>query len=195
MLDTIVSRAKGILAAPVVTFREARTDDQNLIAAYIAVFILLNTILSYAAAMAGFLPAGWEAPSPGIPMMLVSLVIAPIFGIIGFLFVSLWIHLWVYVCGGRNPHARTFIATAYSSTPAMLFGWMPFIGPVFALWSLVLLVFGVRECQEMSTQRAILAVLIATLPFIIAAVLSLLFPQTFSPGTGPFGTGFLVVRP
>lgn len=194
MLDTIISRAKGILAAPDETFREARADDQNLIAAYIAAIVFVNTILSYAAAMAGFLPPGWETSSPGIPMMLISLIIMPIFGIIGFLIASLWLHLWVYVCGGRKPHARTFIATAYSSTPVMLLGWIPVIGPVFALWMLVLLVLGLRECQEMSTQRAILAVFIAILPVIIEGALVLLSPQTFSAGAWPFGPGLRIAN-
>jgi hypothetical protein len=193
MLDKILTRAKGILTDPAGTFREAQADDQNFIAAYIAVIVLVNTILSYAAALAGYLPPGWETSSPGIPMMLVSLVLVPVLGIIGILVASLWIHLWVYVCGGRRAHARTFIATAFSGTPTMLFGWIPFIGPAFGLWSLVLLVFGIRECQEIDSQRAALAVLIAVLPFFSAGVLALLSPQTFSLGTFPFGPGFRIV--
>lgn len=195
MAGTIFSRAKGILRDPVGTFREAREDGQSFVAAYIAVLILVNTVLAYAAAAAGFLPAGMDKSALEIPLVVFNIIPAPVLGIIGILIASLWIHLWVYVCGGTKAHIRTFIATAYSSTPAMLFGWIPVIGQVFSLWTLVLLVYGVRECQEMSLQKSILVVVITVTPFIVAAALVLLFPHTFSPGTGPFGSGFLTVHP
>ena len=179
MPDTIISRIRGMLTRPVETFREAKDDPQKDVMTCLFILFMFSTLMGLLVAAAGFGPAG-RNELPPVLLMVASLVIVPFLGIIGYLLISLWIHLWVWVFGGRQQSRRTFNALAFSSTPHLLFGWIPFIGPVFSLWSLVLLVFGVRECQEMTMQRAVLVVFVAILPVIVLIALTFIMPGTFS---------------
>jgi hypothetical protein len=59
----------------------------------------------------------------------------------------------------------------YGSTPRLLLGWIPFLGILFALWSLVLCVLGVRELHGISTGKAAVAVVVAILIPLIIVIL------------------------
>ncbi|WP_245618846.1 YIP1 family protein [Methanogenium cariaci] len=76
--------------------------------------------------------------------------------------------MWVYIAGGREGITETWKAVIYASTPSLLLGWIPVVGFVMWAWSLVLIIIGIRELQEMTTTRAVLAVFIGYL--ILAAL-------------------------
>lgn len=195
MPDNIFSRIRGMLIRPVETFREAKDDPQKDVLTYLFILMMFSTLMGMLAAAAGFGPAGQNKP-PDILLLVVSVVIVPVLGILSYILLSLWVHLWVWVFGGRQQSMRTFNALAYSSTPSLLFGWMPFISLVFALWALVLLFFGIRECQEMTTRQALLAVFGAVLPVIVLVALTVLMPGTFSLMPDPsFSSGIVLVHP
>jgi len=51
--------------------------------------------------------------------------------IVQFIFIFIgaaWLHLFVYLLGGRKGYLQTLKSVTFGSTPAMLFGWIPFIG-------------------------------------------------------------------
>jgi hypothetical protein len=77
----------------------------------------------------------------------------------------------VFLLGGRKGINQTFKAILYGETPCLLLGWIPFIGIIFAFWSLVLGVLGIRELQEISTRCAVLAVAIAIITLLIPVIL------------------------
>jgi hypothetical protein len=194
MLDKVIVRIRGLLTRPVDTFREAKNDPQNDVLLYVFLLIVFSTLMGILVAVAGLAPAGrvWIETPVLIP---VALVIGSFLGTVSMILVSVWVHLCAWVCGGRQPSGRSLIATGYSSTPSLLFGWIPFIGPVFMLWSLVLLVLGVRECQEMTLQRAVLAVFAAILPVIVLVAVTFLMPETFSLVPEPsLGNGFVIIH-
>jgi len=96
-----------------------------------------------------------------------------------------WLHLWVYLLGGRKGIMQTFKAIIYAHTPRLLLGWIPVIGFIFMLWSLVLGVLGIRELQEISTGKAILAVVIAIIiPVVIIIVLAAYFMIAYTTMSG-----------
>jgi hypothetical protein len=59
----------------------------------------------------------------------------------------------------------------YGSTPGLLFGWIPIIGMIASIWSLVLEVLGIRQLHEITTGKAILAVVMMLVVFIVLAVI------------------------
>jgi hypothetical protein len=195
MPDTLFSRIRGMLTRPVGTFREAKDDPQKDVVTYLFILFMFSTLMGMLTAAAGFGPAG-QNRTLDILTLVASVVIIPVLSILGYMLIGLWIHLWVWVFGGRQQSMRTFNALAYSSTPSLLFGWIPFIGPVFSLWALVLLVPGIRECQDMTMQRAVLVVFFSVLPIIVLLALTVLMPGTFSLMPEPsLSNGLVLIHP
>lgn len=94
-------------------------------------------------------------------------------------------HLFVFLLGGRG-YGRTVQVMAFSTAVTAMFGWIPIIGAVSALYLIYVQIVGVRELHGFSTARAAAAVL---LPVIIAAVLAaasiMFFMAAMIAGTGP----------
>jgi hypothetical protein len=65
------------------------------------------------------------------------------------------LHLTIKIYGGDGSFADTFGIIVYSSTPSVLFGFIPII----PIWSIVLNVIGVSKNHSISKLRAILALL------------------------------------
>ncbi|HEX3002286.1 MAG TPA: YIP1 family protein, partial [Methanoregula sp.] len=113
---------------------------------------------------------------PGFAMPVVIFFGVLIGGAIITILFSLWLHLWVYLLGGRKGIFETAKAVIYGMTPGMLFGWIPFIGFLFGLWSIVLQIIGIRELQEMSSGKALVAMIIAVMvPLIVLVLLAMYF--------------------
>jgi hypothetical protein len=172
MIDTLVNKAKGLLLNPVETFRQSRADEPGVVFTYFAALLLLNAVLSALIAFA------WNERMPffagitagiSVPVMIFFIALAG--GFFFTLILAVWLHLWVYLLGGRMGFLQTFKAIMFGNTPRLLLGWIPLIGFVFALWSLVLGILGIRELQEISTGKAILAMVIAFLIPLIFIIL------------------------
>jgi len=177
MITRLIDKAKGCLLSPVETFRQSKDDELSTVFTYFIALLLFNAILSaaLAAVMIETLPAlammagGISVPVAIFLMMLVG-------GFIATLVVGAWLHLWVYLFGGRRGIMQTINAVIYGSTPRLLFGWIPFIGFIFTLWSLALGILGVRELQEIDSLKATLAVALAVMiPVILLIVLAAYF--------------------
>jgi len=94
------------------------------------------------------------------------LVFTIVFGLIGILVSSGWTYIWVRLCGGKKSVKETIKAMAYGSTPSLLIGWIPIIGGIFWIWSIIVSIIGIRELHGISTKRTILAFLLSTLTFL-----------------------------
>lgn len=88
------------------------------------------------------------------------------------------IHLGVKLFKGQGSFRDTFHVTCYGSAPA-LFSFVPIAGGlVSGIWSLVLIVKGVRRLHGFSARRAVWAVsLVNLIGFLIAVALALLIPN------------------
>ena len=168
-------KVKGFLVSPVSTFQEVKEEDLGSAVKYFIVLALVFSILwaiifaAIGSTITSFMPTNM-LPF-GAAMGLVGAVVLFITLIVG-LIVGLFIggailHIFVYIVGGRKGYAQTVKAIAYGETPALLLGWIPLIGPVFSIWALILGILGIRELHEISTGRAVLAVL---LPAIIIGI-------------------------
>lgn len=81
------------------------------------------------------------------------------------------IHIFVYLVGGRKGISQTLKAFMYGTTPHLLFGWLPFIGFIFSIWTLILNIIGVRQLHKISTIRSVLAVFIIPLIIVIIIII------------------------
>ena len=177
MFTTLIEKVKGFLTNPVDPFRQLKAEQPDTVFPYFIMLLLLHAALSAVLAalaieilpMAGLITGGLSGP---VVVFFVSLVA----GFVGILVFGAWLHLWVYIFGGRRGIWQTMKAVMYGDTPFLLFGWIPFIGFVFVLWSLVLGILGIRELQETSSIKAILAVALAVMiPLILLLFLAAYF--------------------
>jgi hypothetical protein len=176
-----LEKAKGFMLSPSETFRAAKGDTLGdglkyaviwyailglllgiviavVFAALLAMFAAVPVIGPYISALA---PWGFLL----IPLLLVMMVIG---GVIGLIIGGAWLHLWVYVCGGRKGYTQTVKAVAYGGTPFYVLGWLPFLNFIGAIWAFVVEIIGIRELHEISTGRAVAAALLAIIiPMII----------------------------
>ncbi len=188
---------KGFILSPVETFRKVKDTDYGDALVYFLILVLINTVLSVPI-MLVLLPSTWFS---GIFAMLglgtlkgVWIIIFAVMMIVAaliFLFIgAAWLHLWVYVFGGRNGYRETLKALAFGNTPALLLGWIPLLGILAWIWSLVLSVLGVRELQEISTGRALGAGIVAILiPLLLVVLLAAFLFIAYTEVT-PLPAGF-----
>jgi hypothetical protein len=178
-----IELVKGFLLSPAETFRKVRPADLGDTLKYYLVLVVIFTILSVIislvaistawAVIAALFPAlGLTAPAvAGLGLILVAIVL--IFVHLLMLFIGAgWVHLWVWLLGGRKGYMMTLKALSYGDTPYFLIGWIPFIGIIIgAIWSFILWIIGVRELHEISTGKAAAAVILAAVVVLIIIIL------------------------
>jgi uncharacterized integral membrane protein len=177
MITMLIEKTKGYLLDPVETFRQSKDDEPAGVFTYFIALLLFNAILTaaLAAIMVTAMPV-FAMMSWGIPVPVAIFLLMLVGGFICTLVFGAWLHLWVYIFGGRRGIMQTINAVIYGSTPRLLFGWIPFIGFIFTLWSLALGILGVRELQEIDGLKATLAVALAVMiPFILLIILAAYF--------------------
>jgi hypothetical protein len=107
-------------------------------------------------------------------------------GTILLLVFTIWVHILVYVAGGRKDILQTFKALTYGLTPSFLLHWIPLIGIVFDLWSIFLMILGIRELQKISSSRALVVMIIAVMvPLVILLIIAMYLFVAMSSQTVP----------
>jgi len=212
MFNDFVSEIKGFLLTPSETFR--KTSGKSLGEAYqyyvallviftvlfgiVAVSIGLAMFTSMVAQMAVIPVVGNVIGSAAsnfsgfvVAMGVFFVYLLFLFYLLGVFVEGLIIHAFVVLMGGEKGAKQTIKTTMYSSTPFLLLGWIPIVSTIAYIWSIVLLIIGIKETQEMELGNAILVVLIPIVLFVIliglgAAVniafmnaISSLMPKTF----------------
>jgi len=188
MFEDLVSNMKGFIMAPSETFK--KTSGKSLGAAYqyyvalLVIFTVLFGIVVVSMGLATFttmvdkmavipiiggVAAGAVANFSGFVIALgvffVYLVFLALF--IGIFILGLKTHVFVLLMGGEKGVVQTVKTTMYASTPALLLGWIPFVGGIGFIWTLALLVIGIKENHEMEIGNAVLVVLIPIVLYII----------------------------
>jgi tetratricopeptide (TPR) repeat protein len=157
-----IEKVKGILLKPSKTF-DAFKDET--LARALKYLIIIAVIYSAIFALIG---------DGGLISAFVSLSFSLV--IITFLG-GAFSHFFIYTVGGRKGVTQTIKTSIYASTPWLVIGWIPYIGSSIAwLWWLVLMIIGIRQLQEITTGKAVLAIF---LPIIILIVLAVLMESYF----------------
>jgi hypothetical protein len=180
-------KVKGFLGAPSNTFNnveaEALGSALKYFTVWVVIYAILRTIVFYTLERRVFQTL-WDLL--GLSDAAVYRFDPVVFALLAVLgaFASLFIsgsltHLFVRAFGGRKGYGNTIKAFAYGNTPLLLFGWIPFVGMLFPLWALVLNIIGIRQLHEISTGRAIGAVLLGIVALVIIVVLIVLLVVLF----------------
>lgn len=188
IIDEIIAKAEGFLLRPVESFQGARADGTEAVAPYFVALLFFHAVITAILAFIGINLMGmFTQYLPGFALPVVILFGVLIGGAIATILFSLWLHLWVYIVGGRKGVLQTAKAVIYGMTPALLLGWIPLLGFLFCLWSILLQIIGIRELQEISSGRALLAVMIAVMvPLILIILIAMyLFIATVSTSVAP----------
>lgn len=130
--------------------------------------------LVFLAALASIVAAIMQ---PELAAVLVT-VTAPVIIIGGLCFQFIfgaWLHLWVYILGGREGIANTIRTLFYANTPSYYLSWIPLVGLLAKLWSVVLVAIGLSHFQKLSTGRAVGAVVLAWVILLVVAVILLVW--------------------
>jgi hypothetical protein len=193
---------KGFLFSPVETFGKVRDTGFGDSLVYYLILLVINAILSAIVGLA-MVSAVWMtfsgiAEQLGVPLPAIAGVGVVLFAIVmivvQFILVFIgaaWLHLFVYLFGGRKGYLQTLKSIIFGSTPAMLFGWIPFIGLFVGIWAFALEILGIRELQEMTTGKAALAVILAVLVILLIVIaIAAMFFIAFSEITPLPVTGF-----
>jgi hypothetical protein len=95
---------------------------------------------------------------PSVAALVFALVLVG--GAIVVFIAGLWTHIWVYLVGGRKGVRETIKGLMYGLTPGGLLGWIPIVDIAGVIWALIDWIIGVRQLHELSTGKAVLAVII-----------------------------------
>lgn len=181
-------KVKGFLFNPTATFNAVKTEALGEAFKYFLILLLIfSIILAALTAILGTAFTSLLSPILPIPLLgaavaivaVLILIFSIVVGIIGAVISGLWFHIWVYLVGGRKGLTQTMKAVMYSYTPSLLLGWIPLIGLISTIWSIIIMIIGFRELHELSTGRAILAWLISALVIgIIVAMIGLYIPSS-----------------
>ncbi len=177
-LSEIPELIKGFLLSPTETFRKVRKTETGEAFKYLAILAAIFSVLKGVTTIAQ--TNRLMESVAVIPKEVVGIAAIPlnfVAAIAGTIIGGVILHIFVYIVGGREGIGQTIKAEIYAQTPNLLLGWIPFIGAITGIWSVVLEVIGIRELQKLSTGRAILAVL---LPVTIAIVLAFLVSMSIS---------------
>ncbi|MEI7432846.1 MAG: YIP1 family protein [Methanomicrobiales archaeon] len=172
MLNDFMEKVRGFILKPVETFQECKEDSLGNALTYYIILVIINAILSTLVLFAGISTLSMYEKIPGMEGIFPAVLFVGIIvgGIIGVFICGAWLHIFVWLLGGRKGYEKTLKAIMYGSTPGLLISWIPIIGIIGALWTLILEILGIQELQEMSTGRAAAAVILAVVVFVIIII-------------------------
>jgi hypothetical protein len=183
-------KVKGFVASPLSTFNnvepEALGSAVKYFAIWVVIYAILRTIVFYTVERRVF-ETLWDLLGLGDATLYLYHFDAVLFALLAVAgaFASLfitgsWAHLFVRAFGGRKGYGNTIKAFAYGNTPLFLFGWIPFVGMLLWIWALVLNIMGIRQLHDISTGRAVGAVLLSVVALVVIGVLIGLFVVLFT---------------
>jgi len=174
----MLDRIRGFLFHPTKEFTASKDAGLSDAARYyVPLLAILAAILAIAVTAAvlivgilGMPQIGKFAPLLGIGTFVGIIAV----GILLVLYLAVWLHIWVYLLGGRKGLKQTVKAIAYGLTPIILLIWLPGPNVLLApLWALILVILGVKVLHGLSQNTAILAVVLAILvPLVLVGIVA-----------------------
>jgi hypothetical protein len=182
-----IDKVKGFLFEPSNALHNSKEDSLIGALKYYLILVLIYSVLEaliriFFGEMIVSMMGKYAIISGGatIKDIIMNPIYEVVYAIPGVFIIGAFLNISVHIAGGKKGFNQTIKALVYSSTPALLFGWIPVISFIPGMWSLILNIIGIREFQEISTKRALLAVVI---PFILLLLLEAIFTGAiFLPG-------------
>ncbi len=159
-MNGMIYKVQEVLFSPDYFFRGVKREKGVVPAfVYFTILSLFATILSYFSTTYVVLPwvseyaGNWLSfITPPTPLTVLGGFMA--FLAVSFLFAGI-IHLWCLLFGGKGTYTQSYRLYVYSHTPKFVFGWIPVIGFLAEIYSLVLLIIGTQRLHGISRNRAI----------------------------------------
>ena len=191
-VSCIIETTKGFLLQPTETFQQHIDTSLSKAFQYYTVLVIFYAILSgiiegllfsfgpyheFSSFMHGGAIFGLAL---GTFVLFLIFIIIPS-SLIGIFFSGAFQHIFVLLFGGEGGIAQTLKAMMYSAVPVLVLGWIPIVNIIAAIWSVVLLILGIRELHQISTERSIATVLIPIIfAFLFAILLILLIVMSIA---------------
>ncbi len=172
-----IEKMRGFLLTPTKTFKaERKTSFVDAIKYGLLGLLIMAILTAIITAIFGAIDV-WSITQPiggaAGTTTLAAFFGVIVFGFIGLMLVGLWLHLWVFIFGGKQGIANTLKTVFYAYSPVYVLGWIPIVSFFANIWHLVLTVIGLTKLQKLSTGRAVGAVIVAiVIPLIIIAMLA-----------------------
>jgi len=178
---TVWHKVAGLLQSPTTLFNDVKDEDwRSSLKDYLrllAVFATLQTValsVTYTAIISfitRFFPIRLYSYWPPV----VGFVYIFMAGLIAIFAGSLFTHFWVHILGGKKEIGRTVKSIAYGSAPFLLLGWIPFLGILLAVWSLLISTKGIRQLHEMPMRKAATANILGATTLLLIPITTLVF--------------------
>ena len=176
--ESLAGKMKAILLHPKSFFEALPSDEKpslSLSVAIVAGTIGMAGLIFWDGLFDWLFSNGSLAEALGlwvvIGLLLIGGLLFPLFVILYQILLSLFYHLSLRIFGAAGgSFRRTFTVLAYSQAPFIL-GTIPIIGGnIGMIWSLVILVKGLKVVHHLSTGRTVLAVILPVLLFLLPLV-------------------------
>lgn len=147
MLNDFVEKVRGFIMKPVETFQKVKGGSLGDAFVYYIILLVINAVLSAIVLAAGLSAMSIYQSIPGFngafPLVMFFMVLVG--GIIGIFVGGAWLHIFVWALGGKKGYVQTVKSVMYGSTPSLLLGWIPIIGFIGAIWTIILDIFGIED--------------------------------------------------
>lgn len=174
----------GMLTSPKETIKKSSPASLGDSIIYFLIVIFIYSVLS--AAIALLLgprhPMPLLTPVADVAAAVVFLIGLVIGGTIALLIIGLILHICLKIVGGSGNFTATVRAFALAETPAGAIGWIPVLGLLAGIWGFILLVMGAKEYHQISTLRAVIAIILPIIVIVLLIVLAVMFYMV-DPGT------------
>jgi hypothetical protein len=200
MLDAFIKTVMGFLMAPVEAFKQVGGKTLGAAYQYYALLVLICSILLgvVTLVMGAIMLNSLVQEIAMIPLVgtLISTNLAK-FGtfiatselfvvylvflalLFGVFFVGIFLHFFVLLMDGKKGLEETLKTTMFAATPALVLGWIPFIGIIGWLWSFVLLILGFRENNGLSLEKSVIAAILPVVLWWILLILGAVVVSSF----------------
>jgi len=170
-MEEILWKIKGFLTEPTKTFRKVKKERIGEGIKYYALLALIYSILNGAIVYVAFFPLMPETFAAIYRNSIIAIIVLEyVMSFVVVFIASLLIHFFVWILGGNKGYWQTLKSNLYSTTPNFLFGWIPGVNIITAIWCLILNIIGISELQEISRGRAFLAIILPILIIIVISV-------------------------
>jgi hypothetical protein len=168
----------GILFRPTATFRDLLDEDLTSTVTYYAmlwaIYTVLITVLVFSPLSSLFMGGAMSRVSLFFsPLTFIVFIIA--MGLVAIPLHAVWLHIFVYILGGRGGIRQTLKTVLYSYTPFCVISWIPIINLFGGIWAIIPEIIGIRELHRISTLRAIAALVAAVVVLVIILLVPLVF--------------------
>jgi hypothetical protein len=165
LLEEEFEKARRVIVEPKAFFREYEAKKFSDSLRYVAVVTIVLAVMS---PIMEWLTGGLMT----VDIFFLSALSIYILILIAFFILLALLHILLYLFGSRKDIKTTATVVSYGSTPVMLFGWVPLLGEISPIWSLILYIIAVAKRCEMPYLRATIVVVVMLVTLIILAQIS-----------------------